>query len=102
MEKVKIYKLIDPVTNNIMYIGKTKNTLRKRYTEHLCRAKQGHKLKVSPRKEIPEEDIQKASDEFAIEFSEWYLNLWHTDDDSSFDNNSPKELLEIFKKEKGL
>ena len=47
-------------------------------------------------------ECEKIADEFAIEFAEWYLNLWHTDDDSSFDNNSPQELLEIFKKEKGL
>jgi len=45
---------------------------------------------------------QKEADEFTIGFAEWYLNLWHTDDDSSFDNNSPQELLELYKKEKGL
>jgi hypothetical protein len=43
-------------------------------------------------------ECEKIADEFAIEFAEWYLNLWHTDDDSSFDNKSPQELLEIFKK----
>jgi hypothetical protein len=42
---------------------------------------------------------EKQNDSFAIKFAEWYLNLWLTDDDSSFDNNSPEELLEIFKKE---
>lgn len=48
-------------------------------------------------------DYQKEyQDIFAIGFAEWYLNLWHRDDDSSFDNNSPQELLEIYKKEKGL
>ena len=46
--------------------------------------------------------LEEIADEFAIEFAEWYLNLWHTDDDSSFDNNSIKQLLEIFKKEKGF
>jgi len=44
----------------------------------------------------------KIADEFAIGFAEWYLNLWHIDDDSSFDDNSPKELLKIYKQEKGL
>ena len=48
------------------------------------------------------EVIQKIADDYAIDFAECYLNLWHTDDDSSFDNNSPQELLEIYKKEKGL
>ena len=38
------------------------------------------------------------AEEFAIGFAEWYLNLWHTDDDSSFNDNSPQELLEIYKK----
>ncbi len=46
--------------------------------------------------------LQNETYKFAIEFAEWYLNLWLTDDDSSFDNNSPEELLEIYKKEKGL
>lgn len=49
-------------------------------------------------------DIKNAeilADEFAIDFAEWYLDLWNRND-KSFDNNSPKELLEIYKKEKGL
>ena len=49
-----------------------------------------------------ESECEKVTDEFAIGFADWYLNLWHTDDDSSFDDNSPQELLEIYKKEKGL
>ena len=44
------------------------------------------------------DECEKIAEDFAIGFAEWYLNLWHTDDDSSFDNNSPKELLEIYKK----
>jgi len=48
-----------------------------------------------------DENVQIAED-FAIGFAEWYLNLWHTDDDSSFNNNSPQQLLEIYKQEKGL
>jgi len=43
----------------------------------------------------------KIAEEFAIEFAEWYLDLWNRND-LSFDNNSPKQLLEIYKKEKGL
>ena len=46
--------------------------------------------------------IEKIADDYAVEFAEWYLNLWLTDDDSSFDDNSQKELLEMFKIEKGL
>lgn len=45
--------------------------------------------------------LEKKVDEFAIDFADWYLDLWLNDNNSSFDNNSPKKLLEIFKKEKG-
>jgi len=34
--KVKIYALIDPQTNEVRYIGKTIQTLKKRLTQHLC------------------------------------------------------------------
>jgi hypothetical protein len=44
------------------------------------------------------DECEKIAEDFAIGFAEWYLNLWHTDDDSSFDNNSPQELLQIYKK----
>jgi hypothetical protein len=47
------------------------------------------------------EVCEKIADEFAIDFADWYLDLWLNDNNSSFDNNSPKKLLEIFKKEKG-
>jgi hypothetical protein len=40
-------------------------------------------------------------DEFAIGFAEWYLDLWNRND-SSFDDNSPQKLLEIYKREQGL
>lgn len=46
-------------------------------------------------------DYEGIADEFAIGFVEWYLDLWNRNN-KSFDNNSPKELLEIYKKEKGL
>lgn len=42
MKNIKIYKLLDPITNEIRYIGKTKNALLKRYKEHIYRAKQEH------------------------------------------------------------
>ena len=40
-------------------------------------------------------------DVYAIDFAEWYLDLWNRND-LAFENNSPKQLLEIFKKYKGL
>ena len=58
-------------------------------------------IEIKVLNELVDKLIQE-KDNFAIGFADWYLNLWHTDDDSSFDNNSPQELLEIYKKEKGL
>ena len=46
--------------------------------------------------------IEKIADDYAIEFAEWYLNLYKSDDWEKFDNNTNKQLLEIFKKQKGL
>ena len=40
--------------------------------------------------------IQNVSDDYAIEFAEWCL------DNNQIIQNDGKELLEIFKKEKGL
>lgn len=48
------------------------------------------------------ENAVQIAEKFAIGFAEWYLNLWHTDDDSTFDDNSPQEILEIYKKENEL
>ena len=45
---------------------------------------------------------EKIADEFAIGFAEWYLNLYESDDADTFCKNTMIELLEIYKKEKGL
>ena len=50
--------------------------------------------------ELRDESI-KIADDFAIGFAEWYLDLWNRND-SSFDDNSPQKLLEIYKREQGL
>jgi hypothetical protein len=54
---------------------------------------------VSPRTEISEEDIHKASDDYAIGFMEWSQYEMPIE---YFTYHTSKELLEIFKKEKGL
>lgn len=41
--EVSIYKLIDPTTNSIRYIGSTHNSLKKRLTDHLSDARRGQK-----------------------------------------------------------
>lgn len=46
--------------------------------------------------------LEQIADDYAIEFAYWYLNLFHKEGDSAFDNNTNKELIEIFKKNKGL
>ena len=48
------------------------------------------------------EVIEKIADDYAVNFAEWYLNLWLTNDDSFFHDYSSHELLEIYKEEKGL
>ena len=45
-------------------------------------------------------ELVNIADEFALDFAEWYLNLWLTDNKSHFDNCSPKQLLEIYKNQK--
>jgi len=45
---------------------------------------------------------KQQQDEFAIGFAEWYLNLYESDDADTFCRNTMIELLEIYKKEKGL
>lgn len=51
--------------------------------------------------ELNAKNLEKISDEFAIEFAEW---TWDKDLTIIKDTNiyTRKELLEIFKKEKGL
>lgn len=53
-------------------------------------------------KEINEsfDKIVKIAEEFAIEFSEWLVNNYYTN--PKFEYKTTKELLEIYKKEKGL
>ena len=46
-------------------------------------------------------NYQKIADEFAIGFAEWLVTDWHNDERWSIINDR-KELLEIYKKEKGL
>lgn len=45
--------------------------------------------------------LEKIADEFAIGFAEWLINDWHNDERWSIITDR-KELLEIYKKEKGL
>lgn len=61
-------------------------------------------LKKSLRKEIEQakEMEMEKQDEFAIGFAEWHLNISMGDDYAKFEENTTKELLEIYKKEKGL
>jgi hypothetical protein len=49
-----------------------------------------------------ESECEKVSDEFAIGFAEWHLNLSKSDDWEKFDYNTTEKLLEIYKKETGL
>jgi hypothetical protein len=46
-------------------------------------------------------ECSKIADDFAIGFAEWLVTDWHNDERWSIINDR-KELLEIYKKEKGL
>jgi len=46
------------------------------------------------------ENCEKIADEFAIGFAEWLLIIYN--EDIIYDAYTTKELLEIYKKEKGL
>ena len=63
-------------------------------------------LDTQPRLQIREVQLEVIADDYAIEFSDWVIQLQCSHIDSLdyhlyLDNNT-KELLEIFKKEKGL
>jgi hypothetical protein len=59
-------------------------------------------LDTNPRLEIREVQLEKIADYYAIDFAEWYLNLYKSYGWEKFDNNTNKQLLEIFKIEKRL
>lgn len=46
MEKCYIYKLIDPITNKVRYVGKTKNKLNVRLSQHISKSKTNYKSHV--------------------------------------------------------
>ena len=54
-----------------------------------------------PLKYDHENKCVKIAEDFAIEFAEWLVTDWHNDERWSIINDR-KELLEIYKKEKGL
>ena len=57
-------------------------------------------LDKKPRLQIREVQLEVIADEFAIGFAEWLLIIYN--EDIIYDAYSKEELLEIYKKEKGL
>ena len=59
---------------------------------------------------FPADESEKISDDFAIGFAEWVenytyhkkYNFWIKNDSLTVEKTTAKELLEIYKKEKGL
>ena len=43
MGNIQIYSLTDPITQQIRYIGKTSQSLKKRYWDHLCTRENTHR-----------------------------------------------------------
>ena len=60
------------------------------------------KFKKTLQKNFTINEIEEIADQFAIGFAEWYLNLYESDDADTFCKNNMNQLLEIYKKEKGL
>ena len=58
-------------------------------------------LDTDPRYQIREVQLEVIAEDFAIGFVDWLLNEWVNDERWSIVTNI-KELLEIYKKEKGL
>jgi len=63
-------------------------------------------LDTQPREQIREVQLEVIADEFAIGFAEWVeYSCWKVESDRYLyedDQLTTKELLEIYKKEKGL
>ena len=57
-------------------------------------------LDTEPRVQIREVPLETIADEVAIEFAEWLVIIYN--EDIIYDEYTTKELLEIYKKEKGL
>ena len=58
-------------------------------------------LDTQPREQIREVQLEVIADDFAVGFAEWLIKLAPIFG-SEYVNNSTKELLHIYKKEKGL
>jgi hypothetical protein len=85
---IKIYKLIDPISNEIKYIGQTKDSLQKRLVSHLHDAFSNRERRFSQNKKlwiislfenfkIPKiELIEEVEDKIAHKKEKYYINLY--------------------------
>jgi len=60
------------------------------------------KQEVWEKKNYNTEECEQIAEDFAIGFAEWFLHLFKTDQWETFSSNTNEQLLEIYKKEKGL
>ena len=74
-------------------------TLKEKFKQIDIKLSKNHSTKIVDVEAI---QCEKIADDYAIEFAEWFLNLSKSDDWEKFDNNTNKQLLEIFKIEKKL
>jgi hypothetical protein len=58
-------------------------------------------LDTQPREQIREVQLEVIADEFAINFANWYEFMLRQNDNIN-ERFTPKELIQMFKKEKGL
>ena len=72
------------------------------WTEIINQAKEMEKQQMIEMHDKGFDSVEQLNDEFAIEFAAWVANRIRYDNAKLYFRHSAKELLEIYKKEKGL
>jgi hypothetical protein len=79
-------------------------TLKEKFEPYVIRYTQDDVVGYLP-EEVPileyQEECEKIAEEFAINFANWYEFMLRQNDNLN-ERFTPKELIEMFKKEKGL
>ena len=72
------------------------------WTEIINQAKEMEKQQMIEMHDKGFDSVEQLNDEFTIEFAAWVANRIRYDNAKLYFRHSAKELLEIYKKEKGL
>jgi group I intron endonuclease len=115
MNYVKIYALVEPITLQVKYIGKTRQDLKKRLTAHLCESRNSNTKKNTWLKSLKKKGLKPKIEEldFVLEsewefwekywisqFRTWGFELKNTDDGGKGQSSEfMKKNNPMFKKE---